>query len=150
MVSASRHIEAMEKISSLINVRERCVKETRERLIKSGFTEEETEDAIATALRVGLISEERYARAFIRGKTHSGWGRDKIVQRLHLSGIEDETIFQCGDEFSSPDEEYENALRELSKRPSRSSNPYASYMRRLVSKGYSYDIATRAVKAYLA
>ncbi len=150
MVSASRHIEAMEKINSLITVRERCVKETRERLKKTGFTEEETEDAIATALRVGLINEERYTRAFIRGKVHSGWGREKIIQRLHASGIEDATIYHCEDEFPSSDEEYENALRELSKRSTRSSNPYGAYMRRLVGKGYSYDVASRAVKEFLA
>jgi regulatory protein len=140
----------MEKIASLIAVRERSIIETHERLGKSGFTPEEADDAVATALRVGLINEERYTRAFIRGKAHSGWGKQKIIQRLHASGVDDETIRLCEDEFSSPDQEYEQAKNEIAKRPARSNDPYATYMRRLIGKGYSRDIATRVVKDFLA
>ena len=75
MVTSQRHSEAMEKINVLVGVRERSVKEVRERLASCDFTHEEVEDAIETAVRVNLINEERYTRAFIRGKTHSGWGR---------------------------------------------------------------------------
>lgn len=150
MVSASRHIEAMEKINALINVRERTIKETRERLEKCGFDEEEVDDAIGTALRVGLINEERFTRMYINGKKHSGWGKRKIVSRLHAAGIDAQTIELCSDEFASKEEEYQSAMRELSKRSSRSSNPYASYMRRLISKGYSQDVASSAVKDFLA
>ena len=60
----------MEKINALIAVRERNLKEVRERLSSSGFTPEEIDDALETAVRVNLINEERYARAFIRGKVH--------------------------------------------------------------------------------
>lgn len=140
----------MEKINSLIIVRERAVKETRERLAKGGFTQEEIDEAIAAALRVGLLNEERYTRAFIRGKTHSRWGRMKIVQRLHANGISDETIRACEDEFASLDEEFQTALAEIEKRPSRAADPYASYMRRLVGKGFSQDVASRAVKSFLS
>lgn len=150
MVSANRHIEAMEKINSLVSIRERTVKETRERLEKYGFNEEEVQDAVETALRVGLINEERFTRAYIRGKSNAGWGRKKIVYRLHMSGINDELINICEDEFPSSNQEYESALHEIKKRPSRSSNPYAAYMRRLVGRGFSHEIASRAVKDYLS
>lgn len=150
MISAQRHVEAMEKINSLVSVRERTVKETRERLAKCEFTPEEVDDAIAAALRVNLINEERYARAFIRGKTHSGWGRLKIIQRLQANGVDESIIRACEDEFSSPEAEYDAALRELSKRKASSKNPYATYMRRLLGRGFSYDVSTRAVKDYLA
>ena len=76
-VSLKRHIAVMDKITALSNVRERSRKETRERLARSGFSEEEIQDGIDTALRVGLISDERYARSFIRGKVHAGWGREE-------------------------------------------------------------------------
>lgn len=150
MISATRHIEAMEKISSLISVRERSILETRERLGKSGFTPEEVEDAVAAALRVGLINEERYTRAFIRGKTHSGWGKRKIMQRLHANGIDDALVEAYSDEFASGDQEYERAKSELLKRPAHSKDPYATYMRRLIGKGYSGQVAARAVKDVLA
>lgn len=140
----------MEKINALIAVRERNLKEVRERLSSSGFTPEEIDDALETAVRVNLIDEERYARAFIRGKVHSGWGRVKIVARLRANGIGEETIASCSDDFGSPDDEYRSALLELSKRSTTSKNPYATYMRRLLSRGYSYDLATRVVRDYLS
>lgn len=150
MVKIERHIAAMEKINSLISVRERCCSEVSERLARAGFNEEEIEDAVESAVRCGLVSNERYARAYIRGKSNLGWGKGKILMHLRRDGIEEETIDACSDEFNSPDEEYQRALRELKKKTSRSSNPYASYMRRLVGKGYSYEVASRATKEFLS
>lgn len=143
-------MEAMEKINALLNVRERNIKETEERLLKCGFTPEEVEDAIGAALRVNLINEERYARAFIRGKTHSGWGRLKIVQRLKMFNIPDEIIASCESEFSSTQDERAMAMRELQKRRATSKDPYATYMRRLISRGYSYELSRQVVAEHLS
>lgn len=140
----------MEKINALVGVRERTVKEIRDRLATCGFTSEEIDDAVASALRVNLINEERYARAFIRGKTHSGWGRVKITARLVANGVDEETIALCADEFSSPHDEYDMALAELSKRSANSRDPYATYMRRLLGRGFSYELSTRVVRDFLA
>lgn len=140
----------MEKINALVGVRERTAKEMRERLAKCGFTPEEVEDAVETAMRVNLINEERYARAFIRGKTHSGWGRVKITARLIANGVDEETIALCADEFSSPHDEYDMALAELSKHSANSRDPYATYMRRLLGRGFSYELSTRVVRDFLA
>lgn len=150
MVDLERHSKAMEKINVLVGVRERTVKEIRERLGKAGFTPEEVDDAVSSALRVNLINEERYARSFIRGKTHAGWGRYKIVQRLHAAGLDDEVIRACEDEFASKESELERAMRELSKRRANSKDPYATYMRRLVGRGFSHEVASRAVKEHMA
>lgn len=150
MVSPERHIAAMEKVNALVNVRERTIKEVRERLRRCDFSSEEIDDAIETALRVNLINEERYARAFIKGKTHSGWGRGKILRRLQESDIPEHVIQSCESEFSSGNEEYLMALRVLEKRSTHSKNPYATYMRRLINKGYSYEISQRAVSEHLS
>lgn len=149
-VSLKRHIAVMDKIAALSNVRERSRKETRERLARSGFSEEEIQDGIDTALRVGLISDERYARSFIRGKVHAGWGRGKIIRRLEECGVDSSVISACQNEFASPEEEYERALHELEKRSCHAADPYASYMRRLLVKGYSHEVSRRAVHDYLS
>lgn len=150
MVTSKRHSEAMEKINVLVGVRERSVKEVRERLASCDFTHEEVEDAVETAVRVNLINEERYTRAFIRGKTHSGWGRIKILARLAANGIDEQTIALCSDEFSSTRDEYQVAMAELSKRKAHSKNPYATYMRRLIGRGFSYELSNRVVHDYLS
>ena len=150
MPAVQRHIEAMDKIAALVSVRERTCRELHGRLLKLGFTEEEAADALESAVRSGLVSEERYTRAFIRGKVALGWGRRKVIDRLQREGISEGLIACCEDEFPDEEGEYAMALKELSRRRSTSSDPYASYMRRLVNKGYGYEVAQRAVRAYLS
>lgn len=149
MVSEERHFEAMDKIGALVSVRERTCSELVKRLKKAGFTEEEAAEAVESAQRCGLVDEDRFTRAYIRGKSQLGWGKAKIIQRLQVEGVPQQVIASCEDEFPTGDAELEQALRELSKRGCTSKNPYASYMRRLVGKGYSYETASRAVKQHL-
>lgn len=144
-----RHMKAMDKVAALVSVRERTCKETFDRLLRAGFTEEESQAALESALHSGLVDEERYTRSYIRGKSSCGWGRRKIMMRLQRDGISEELIESCSDEFPSHEEEYERALHELERKGTSSSNPYAALMRRLVGKGYSYDIAKQAVSAHL-
>lgn len=150
MVTPDRHIAAMEKIGVLVGVRERCIKETRERLIKCGFTSEEVDDAVDTALRVNMINELRYTRAFIRGKSHLGWGRLKIINQLRQNNIPEETIDACFAEFPSSQDEYSMAMKLICKKKANSKDPYATYMRRLISRGFSYDVSQSVVKEYLS
>ncbi|MCD8199881.1 MAG: recombination regulator RecX [Coriobacteriaceae bacterium] len=150
MVAPERHAAAMDKIVELASVRERCLSELSDRLAKAGFTPEETSDALETAVRCGLVDEERFARAFIRGKLHSGWAQNRIERSLRQKSIPDDVLERCQDEYPSASEDLSRALAELSRKQSHASDKYASYMRRLVSKGYSYDVARQAVKTFLA
>lgn len=144
-----RHARAMDKIAALVGVRERTCVELQRRLVGLGYTQQETDEAIESAVRCGLVSEERFTRAFIRGKTSLGWGKRKIVERLEGEGIAEELIARCSDEFASPDAELEAAVHALRCRSTSSKDPRAAYMRRLLSKGYTYETAQRAVELYL-
>ena len=139
------HFQAMQKIQALICVRERCEKELYDRLIACEFSPKVAKDAVSSALSCGLVSNERYASAFIRGKTSKGWGRVKIISRLHENGITDDVIDSCKADFASYDQELDRALQEIRMHPSHSKKPHASLMRRLINKGYSYEIAQAAV-----
>lgn len=140
----------MERINRLLNTRERCIREVKERLASADFSEEEIEDAVQTALRVNLINEERYAHALIRGKVALGWGRAKIMQRLQQDRIPAHIIATCEDDFPSSQREYDMAMREVLKRRAHSKNPYATYVRRLVARGYSFDLSKRVAADFLA
>lgn len=143
-------MQAMERINRLLDTRERCIKELKERLARADFTEEEIEDAMQAAVRVNLVNEERYARAFIRGKVHQGWGRGKILLRLQQDKIPAHVIDACQEDFASSHEEYNMAMHEVSKRRATSKNPYATYVRRLISRGYSYELSKQVVSDYLS
>lgn len=147
--SSTAHVELMDKIAALVGVRERTCKELRERLIRQGSEPAAVDEALEAAVRVGLVDERRYALAYIRGKSRAGWGRAKIAARLAAAGVPDSVVEECADAFPGPEDELEQALRELSRRPTRSSNPYGALMRRLVGKGYSVELARRAVRLFL-
>ena len=150
MISNEQHTKAMDKVRLLVNVRERSVLEIEKRLQKDGFTHEEIKDAIDTSLRCNLISNERFASAYIRGKVRLGWGKEKICSSLKQKGITDSEISKCEDDFLPDEEEYEKALEILQKRPSNSKNKLASYINRLVNKGYSFELANRAARDFIA
>lgn len=140
----------MKKVARLVSVRERSEAELSDRLARCGFSPEETREAVETSVRIGLVDDRRFTSAFIRGKALSGWGRARIVAGLRRAGVDEETIESCSDDFPTPDQELENARREVLKRPVRSKDPYASLMRRLVSKGYAPTLANRVVREFLA
>ena len=144
------HLEAMQKIHSLICVRERSQKELYERLIASDFKPSVVKNAVDVALKCGLISDERYASAFIRGKTNKGWGKAKIISHLHKNGISEQVIENCSEDFASSDQEFDRAVKEVKTHPSHSKNPRASLIRRLVNKGYSFETAHAAVNEALS
>lgn len=144
------HCRAMDKIASLVNVRERTAKECRSRLRDAGFESDVADRAVESALRCGLVDDRRYAAALIKGKVHQGWGRRKILMRLEEDGVSHADVAACSDLFASPDEEYERAMYELRKRSAHSKNPRATLTRRLLQKGYSAELATRAVSDFMA
>lgn len=148
--AGTRRAEAMEKVHALVGVRERCGKELRERLVRCGFTDSEAAEAVDAAQRCGLVSDERYASALIRGKTRAGWGREKILARLREMRISEATIESCAEDFATPEEERVRAMADLETHPCRSANPRASLVRRLVGKGYSFGLSREVVSEFLA
>ena len=123
------HNKAMDKIAALLRVRERTPKELHRRLLDAGFEEEVVRGAVDAALRCGLVDE----------------GRSKIMARLRDDGVSSWAIEACSELFATPEQEYERAMHELSKRSVRSKNPRATLTRRLLQKGYSPELANRAV-----
>lgn len=143
------HNKAMDKIAALVRVRERTPKELLRRLGEVGFSESTAREAVESAVRCGLVDEERYAAALIRGKVNQGWGRAKIMARLREDGVSPAAIERCSGYFATPQQEYERALYELGKRSVRSKNPRATLTRRLVQKGYAPELANRAVDEFM-
>ena len=65
------------------NYQERSQQEVRDKLYEIGSYPAEVEELIADLIEAGLLNEERFAKAFVRGKFRmKGWGRVKILQHL--------------------------------------------------------------------
>ena len=150
LFNSEEHKTAMKKIEQLVNVRERTVKEVRQRLRQQDLSEQAIDEAIETALRCGIIDETRYVEAFVLGKAHLGWGRARILQRLKSDGLSAEAM-ACAYKFLPSDsQEYASALKACEKRRVTSNDPRATLMRRLTQKGFSFEVAARATDEFLS
>jgi regulatory protein len=67
---------------------ERCHQDIRTKLIQHQVYGDILEDIIATLITEGFLNEERYAKAYVRGKYRMNkWGRVKILQGLKQKQI---------------------------------------------------------------
>jgi regulatory protein len=91
---------------------ERCHKEVTQKLYNLGLAAEEVQDVLLHLMQHNFLNEERFAKAFVRGKHKVlGWGRNKIVYHLKAKGINTKLIELALQELNEQD--YETELREL-------------------------------------
>ncbi len=93
------------------NYQERCQQEVRDKLYELKALPSEVENLIAELIEVGLLNEERYARAFARGRFRiKHWGKVKITQHLKLNRISEYCIKKGLSEID-PEEYYRVLLK---------------------------------------
>ncbi len=138
---------AMDSLARLLAVRERSVQEAQKRLLEKGYDEQAVTCAIKRALGCDLLDDQRFARGLIKGKLSSGWGQRRIEQELYRFGIRVTSIEGYPEEFFKEEEQLKRALHALERHRSRAKDPRGAAYRFLVSKGYSSDIASAALRA---
>jgi regulatory protein len=130
---------------------ERCHSEVRSKLFELGFTTNEVERQLTALIEAGILNEERFARAFARGRFRmKQWGKEKIKQQLKLRKISDYCIRKAMEEIDS--DEYENTLIKLSSKKWQESKKdrslasrKAKLYRYLIQKGYELDLVMGAI-----
>lgn len=80
--------EATSKLERYCAYQERCHKEVRLKLAELRMIPEAMDHIIAHLIQNDFLNEERYARAYVRGK-HSikKWGRKRIISELKQRNI---------------------------------------------------------------
>ena len=107
--------KAIEKIKSYCYSNERCELEVSIKLKKWGVKENDIQNIITSLKEDNLINEERYSRAFCRGKFRiKEWGKRKIFNELRKKNISERNIKQGILEID--DEEYYHVLSRLFKK----------------------------------
>jgi regulatory protein len=72
------------------NYQERSHQEVKDKLYELGAHTGEVNTLLAELIEAGLLNEERFARAFVRGRFRlKHWGRIKIIQQLKQHRISD-------------------------------------------------------------
>lgn len=104
--------DALSKLMKYCAYQERCFAEVEMKLASLGLYDDEAGEVIIELSRSGFLDEERFARAFVRGKFRfKKWGRRKIANELRQKKISEHCMERGFGEIDEAD--YENTLREL-------------------------------------
>ena len=104
--------QVLDKMAKYCAYQERCVKDVRDKLKTFDIPEEEKAKILDYLLDNRFVNDERYAKAFVRGKVNqSGWGVNKIRFHLIQKGIDKNIIEEA---LGQTDEEaYRQRLIEI-------------------------------------
>lgn len=138
--------DALEVLRKYCIYQDRCHSEVRTRLLKLKIYGDDLEDIIVDLIQDDFLNEERFAKAFVRGKYRmKSWGRYKIKRALKEKRVSDYCIRKGMEEII--EEEYlENLERLLQKRveirPSSNARMLSMELMKFAqSKGYLYEEA---------
>lgn len=138
------------------NYQERCHQEVKNKLYELGANTTEVNNLMADLIEANLLNEERYARAYARGKFRlKRWGRVKIVQELKRNRISEYCLKKAMTEIDS--EEYYQTLVYLAGRKwsewQKEKNLFirkGKVFRYLVQKGFEADLVTDAMREVMS
>lgn len=122
----------------------------RKKLEAAGYPQAAIDSAMDKAQRLGVIDDVRYAECLIRSTAAAGRGMELVKREVRDLGlfIEDLEAYQAYI-ADGEDVQIEAALDLLTRHPSRAKDKRAAGMRKLISKGYSMPIASRAVAIWI-
>lgn len=136
--------QAIEKIKNYCATREHCQSEVRSKLFDYQVNKDTIEDIICDLISEGYINEERYAKAFVKGKFNiKHWGTLKIINHLKAKGISQQCIKIALAEIKNDD--YQQKIELLIEKwlnTHKNEQPIIrkyKLTRYLLSKGYSFE-----------
>ncbi len=145
---------ALSRAAALCSRSEQCEADIRAKLTAWAIAPNDANAIIGRLVHEGYLSENRYARAFVRDRFRfAGWGRIKIAYALRMKRVAEECITSALDEID--EEEYLAALTTALRAKLRSvahrdpMQQRAALYRFAASRGYESDLIGRAVSSLL-
>lgn len=108
------------------------------------------EPALDYLIERGIVNDLRYARRLTMSLSEKNIGPNKITEKLYVKGFSSQTIKECVSAIETSDEDYfDKALtlkiRKFGEDPIDELKLKQKALRHLISKGFSYAIANKAV-----
>ncbi|MFC0603256.1 regulatory protein RecX [Winogradskyella pulchriflava] len=104
--------EAQKMLENYCAYQERCHKEVKEKLREMKMIPEAVDKIIVHLIQNNYLNEERFAKAFVRGKFRiKKWGKNRLVRELKFREISKYSIESALKEIN--DEDYYKTLDEL-------------------------------------
>src|SRR5690554_1396165 len=143
--------EAKIKIASYCAYQERCQKEVRDKLYEYGLHSNDVENLVTAMILEGFLNEERFAKAFARGKFRiKKWGKLRIVRELKFRVSSDNLTRLALKEID--EQEYWETLMYLAEKKLSESKEKDEFKKKaklyrfLTYKGYENDLVQSALE----
>lgn len=142
---------ALAKAEHYCAYQDRAQQEVRDKLYEWGLWPEAAENIISTLIGDGFLNEERFARAYARGKfNQKQWGRIKIKQGLKFKKIPDVLIRKALAGIDGDD--YINTLTRILEKKAATVIEKDTYKRRYkitqyaMGRGFEHDLIADVLK----
>ncbi|MFZ9848546.1 MAG: regulatory protein RecX [Flavobacteriales bacterium] len=149
----TRH-QALLKAQKYCAYQERCQQDVRNDLYKLGVQRDDIEGIISDLISSNFLNEERYSRAFARGKfKNNDWGWIKIEMELKQRNISSYCINKAKTEID--EDSYKETIVDLAKKKLKElkgETPYiqkGKIIRFIVGKGFESEKVIDAVEGLL-
>ncbi len=135
--------EVKQKMARYCAYQERSHYQVEKKLKDMGMIPEAVDTVMLFLIREGFLNEERFARAYVRGKFYQKqWGKQKIIQGLKQHHIHPNLIEKALNEIDDTD--YQATIKNLIKKkswllPDMSYQSKQKIARYLIQKGYKYE-----------
>lgn len=145
-IQTETNIEARRRCLHLLEYSPRTAYQLRKRLIDDGFTPEQAEDAVRYAESFGYVNDSNYAMEYVRTGCQKKSKRE-LYMKLSSRGVDKASIEEALEAY---DDEQEQTVRRLARKrlmqkPPKSNEDLLKAVKSLVSKGFPYEMAKRAV-----
>ncbi len=143
--------ELLEKARRYCAYRERCSRETEEKLFSLGADPDQIKQLIKKLEKEGFIDDKRFARVFALGKFQNNqWGKNKIAMELRVRNIHPENINYALDQIDNS--RYEQTLQQIIEKKVQAlkgETPFVAEGKtaeHCIRKGYEPDLVWRLMK----
>lgn len=155
MKQSVEHLSPMDYALKYLTSRDRTVSEMQEYLDEKEFGEADIDATIERLKALGLLDDARFATRFVETRLAAKpVSKRHLIEQLRGHGLSEDDI-NVAIEFADDDTETANALKIAQKfaRQFQDLDPDKRRQRmfsRLQARGYSYDVARRAIERALS
>lgn len=146
MIDDAEPQAAMNRALRLLGHRERSTAELAGRLSDDGYADSVIGSVITRLADYGYLDDARFAEDYTRAKHLAGWGRRRIATGLSERGVDPEVAYRALDSHTPEAKEIERAQAAIGTLDVSDRKGSAKAFRRLVSRGFSYEVARAALE----
>ena len=136
-------------LTEMLSRRDHGTEEARRKLLLYGFRDLEIDAALSRATELRFLNDDRFVEYFIDERKRRGWGKRRVEMELHRRGIDLGSVPGWPDAFFSEDDDFRRACELLERKSVPSTRAFDKLVRHLMSKGFSYDVSSQAVRERL-